>query len=293
MGSLQAAATRYAQVASALSDWVPDLEEAQSLSVHALNLAEVPYATLNQVFALPPGASLTSSQVQQDIQDHQNAVQRAQSELDAARAVLARAVGLRDTQAAYWAAKINQASNDSLTDHESLRGEITSGFDELVGAVAFRDQIVRRHGASGAGPTARRRGSLPAHLAHARHGRPGLVHRFRGQPAHSGNCRFRPGRRVSRLSPARCLTGDGRRLRGSRLESTAPVQMIMGIEAASRRVDYALPVPGHQGQWLIVTFATSGDGGPEGAFADFLVELFDSIMLTFRWVTDHAAADGA
>ena len=64
-------------------------------------------------------------------------MRRAQSELDAAQAVLARAVGLRDTQAAYWAAKINQASDDSLTDHESLWGEIAGGFDELVGAVAW------------------------------------------------------------------------------------------------------------------------------------------------------------
>jgi len=71
--------------------------------------------------------------MQQDIQS----ARRAQSELDAAQAVLARAVGLRDTQAAYWAAKINQASNDSLTDHESLWGEISSGFDELVGSVAW------------------------------------------------------------------------------------------------------------------------------------------------------------
>jgi hypothetical protein len=42
MGSLQAAATRYGQVSSALSGWVPDLEEAQSLSVRALALAEGP-----------------------------------------------------------------------------------------------------------------------------------------------------------------------------------------------------------------------------------------------------------
>ena len=133
IGSLQAAATRYSQVSSALSGWVPDLEEAQSLSIQALNQAEGPYATLNQVFAPPPGASVKPLAVQQDIQS----ARRAQSELDAAQAVLARAVALRDTQAAYWAAKINQASNDSLTDHESLWGEISGGFDELVGAVAW------------------------------------------------------------------------------------------------------------------------------------------------------------
>jgi hypothetical protein len=80
---------------------------------------------------------------------------------------------------------------------------------------------------------------------------------------------------------------------GARLESAAPGEIVLGIEAASRRVDYLLPVPGHQGQWLIVTFAASGDGDPEGEFARLLVELFDSIMLTFRWVTAHAAADGA
>jgi hypothetical protein len=80
---------------------------------------------------------------------------------------------------------------------------------------------------------------------------------------------------------------------GARHESTAAPETILGIEAASRRVDYLLPVPGQPGQWLIVTFAVSDDGDPEGAFADLLVELFDSIMLTFRWVTDHPPADGA
>ncbi len=64
-------------------------------------------------------------------------MQRAQDQLDTAKALLARATTLRDTQGAYYAAKINQASNDSLTDHESLWGDITSGFDRLVGATAW------------------------------------------------------------------------------------------------------------------------------------------------------------
>jgi hypothetical protein len=55
IGSLQAAAIRYSQVSSALSGWVPDLEEAQSLSLQALNQAEGPYYTLNQVFAPAAG----------------------------------------------------------------------------------------------------------------------------------------------------------------------------------------------------------------------------------------------
>jgi len=100
-GSLQAVATRYAKVSSALSRWVPELEQAQSLSIRALNEAEAPYAS------------------------YHTSMQRAQDQLDAAKALLTRATTLRDTQAAHYAAKINQASNDSLTDHESLWGDIT------------------------------------------------------------------------------------------------------------------------------------------------------------------------
>ena len=136
-GSLQTVATRYSLVSSALSGWVPDLEEAQSLSIQALNQAEGPYTALNRAFALPASASLKPLQMQQDISNHQSAMRRAQGELDAAQAVLTRAISLRDTQAAYWAGRISQASNDSLTDHESLWGEISGGFDELVGAVAW------------------------------------------------------------------------------------------------------------------------------------------------------------
>jgi hypothetical protein len=96
---------------------------------------------------------------------------------------------------------------------------------------------------------------------------------------------------ASAVAGASPVTVDG--CPGARLESAAPAQTILGIAAAARRVDYLLPVPGQPGQWLIVTFAASGDGDPEGEFARLRVELFDSIMLTFRWVTAHAAADGA
>jgi len=123
-GSLQAVATRYAKVSSALSGWVPELEQAQSLSIRALNEAEAPYAQLNQAVTLPSGSDLTSAQ-KQEISSYHTSMQRAQDQLDAAKALLTRATTLRDTQATYCAAKINQASNDSLTDHESLWGDIT------------------------------------------------------------------------------------------------------------------------------------------------------------------------
>jgi hypothetical protein len=123
-GSLQAVATRYAKVSSALSGWVPELEQAQSLSIRALNEAEAPYAQLSQAVTLPSGPGLTAAQ-KQEVASYHASMQRAQDQLDAAKALLTRATTLRDTQGAYYAAKIDQASNDSLTDHESLWGDIT------------------------------------------------------------------------------------------------------------------------------------------------------------------------
>jgi hypothetical protein len=134
-GSLQAVATRYAKVSSALSGWAPELEQAQALSLRALNEAEAPYTRLHQAVMLPSGSNLTAVQ-KQEIAGYHASMRRAQEQLDAAGALLARAVALRDTQAAYWAAKINQASNDSLTDHESWWSDITSGFDRLVGDIS-------------------------------------------------------------------------------------------------------------------------------------------------------------
>jgi hypothetical protein len=135
-GSLQAVSDRYVRVSAALSGWVADLEQAQSLSVRALNEAEAPYARLSQPAILPAGPGLTATQ-KQEIASYHSSVQRAQDQLDLAKALLARAVNLRDTQGAHYAAQINQASNDSLTDHESLWGDITSGFDHLVHAVSW------------------------------------------------------------------------------------------------------------------------------------------------------------
>jgi hypothetical protein len=82
-------------------------------------------------------------------------------------------------------------------------------------------------------------------------------------------------------SPA---TVDG--VTGVRLERIAEPDPAHGLAAASRRVDYVLPVPGMPGDWLIIAFSTLGDGRPEGPFTRLLVELFDAIVSTFRWTTD-------
>ncbi len=72
-----------------------------------------------------------------------------------------------------------------------------------------------------------------------------------------------------------------------RTERTAPPDPARGIGVGSLRVDYIVPVPGSGGRWLITAFSTPGDGDPAGEFARLLAQLFDSIMLTFRWTTDN------
>lgn len=118
-GALQGVASRYARVSAALSGWVPDLEQAQRMSIRALDQAEAPFAALQRAVTRPAGPDLTAAQRQQ-IAGHHAAMRRAQDQLAAATALLTRAVALRDTQAAYWAAKIDQASDDSRTGREGL-----------------------------------------------------------------------------------------------------------------------------------------------------------------------------
>jgi hypothetical protein len=53
--------------------------------------------------------------------------------------------------------------------------------------------------------------------------------------------------------------------------------------AASRRVDYVLPVPADRARWLAVSHSTAVDGDPAGPYAQALTDLFDALMTTFRW----------
>ena len=69
----------------------------------------------------------------------------------------------------------------------------------------------------------------------------------------------------------------------ARTESVAPADPAEQIPLGSRRVDYVIPLPGHPTRWMLAAFSTIGDGDPEGQFAKLLVQLFDAIMLTFRW----------
>jgi hypothetical protein len=70
---------------------------------------------------------------------------------------------------------------------------------------------------------------------------------------------------------------------GMRTERVAPPDPGNGVEFGSRRVDYALSVPGDPHRWLLIAFSALGAGDPDDKFAKLLVELFDAIMSTFRW----------
>jgi hypothetical protein len=138
-GTLQAVATRYAKVSSALSAWIPELEEAQALSIRALDQAEAPYARLNLAAVLPSGPGLTAAQ-KQEVADYKASMQRAQGQLDDAKAVLTRATTLRDIQGDYYASKITQASNDSLTDHDGWFSDVVGFLENPLG---YLDDAIR------------------------------------------------------------------------------------------------------------------------------------------------------
>ncbi len=52
---------------------------------------------------------------------------------------------------------------------------------------------------------------------------------------------------------------------------------------AGRRISYTILSPKHTHRWMVFTFVTVGDGGPDGELADLLVRLFDAQMTTLRW----------
>lgn len=114
-GKLDTVGTRYKKVSSALSAWSPQLSQAQSMSLQALNQAEAPYRQLTTP-AAPPSGHLTASQQQQALTDLSNATAKAQGQLEAALALLGRATSLRDSEGSHCASVINNACDDALKD---------------------------------------------------------------------------------------------------------------------------------------------------------------------------------
>jgi hypothetical protein len=134
-GQLDKLVGRYTKVSAALSGWVPELEQAQAMSLQALNQAEGPYQKLHQTVVLPSGPHLTAQQ-KQSVQDYHNSMQQAQAQLADAQALLTKATTLRDDSGNHYANVINNACNDGMRDHSSLFGSIFGFFSGVFDWVA-------------------------------------------------------------------------------------------------------------------------------------------------------------
>ncbi len=106
---------RYQKVAAALNNWIPDLEQAQKMSLQALNDAEGPAKKLNATVALPSGNNLTAQQ-KTDVANYHTAMKQAQGALEAAKQLLGKATSLRDSSASHYASVIHSACDDSMKD---------------------------------------------------------------------------------------------------------------------------------------------------------------------------------
>jgi len=85
--------------------------------------------------------------------------------------------------------------------------------------------------------------------------------------------------------------GDSVWVRRERLR-TRPPGGLVDAELGVREVEYLSPVHGDPRRWVVVTFTTLGDGDPHSENTDLVVELFDAIMSTWRWVQDGTPVPG-
>jgi hypothetical protein len=95
---------------------------------------------------------------------------------------------------------------------------------------------------------------------------------------------------ASESAGARIIEADG--APGLRTEQIVRPGPAAEFQYASRRVEYTLAVPGNPGRWLVAAFSTPGSADPDGKLALLLTELFDAIMLTFRWVPSSERRTG-
>jgi len=54
-------------------------------------------------------------------------------------------------------------------------------------------------------------------------------------------------------------------------------------EMTTRQIVYTVEVPHREGRWVVLSFSAASGDRPSAALSDALVEVFDTLMLTFRW----------
>lgn len=128
-GQLDKVVGRYQKTAAALTSWVPELEYAQSQSLKALAAAQEAAGRqrANQPADRPSGSTETA-QDKQDDQARQKALNQANSDLAAARAMLDKATSYRDQKAGDTASKIGSAISG---DKDSFWDDLGSFFSSI------------------------------------------------------------------------------------------------------------------------------------------------------------------
>jgi hypothetical protein len=88
--------------------------------------------------------------------------------------------------------------------------------------------------------------------------------------------------RLAAGSPeATAVSVDG--VEGVRFERSADPED--GSPCSSRQVDYLLPIPGLESDWLVIAFSVLENEDAGEKFSKLQVELFDAMLSTFRWIT--------
>jgi hypothetical protein len=95
------------------------------------------------------------------------------------------------------------------------------------------------------------------------------------------------GETVERLaagSPeATAVSVDG--VEGVRFERSAGPDPDDGLPCSSLQIDYLLPIPGLESDWLVIAFSVLDNEAAGEKFSQLQVELFDAMLSTFRWIT--------
>jgi len=129
---------RYQKTSTALSGWVPELEYAQAQSLKALaNAQDAAWRQRSyQPVSYPAGYKETPQDKQAD-QQRKNALNQANSDLAAARAMLDAATSYRDNKGSETRNKIENAINDGMKDSfwDDLGGFFSSAWDDLKGLI--------------------------------------------------------------------------------------------------------------------------------------------------------------
>jgi hypothetical protein len=91
-------------------------------------------------------------------------------------------------------------------------------------------------------------------------------------------------RQLAQGSPeAAPVSVDG--VEGVRFERSDGPGSESDLPCRSRQVDYLLPIPEVENEWLVIAFSVLESENAEEEFGQVQIQLFDAMLSTFRWTT--------